>query len=105
MIEERYGHASVSMGDKMFVIGGKLTASCEVFDRLSRKITAIKSQIKFSAADKSCFNAFCYNIVVFKQRLQRGETAIYMYKVNNSMWSQIDFGLFENYFLPSYLKY
>ena len=51
MIEERYGHASVSMGDKMFVIDGKLTASCEVFESFSRKFSAIKSDIKLSSTD------------------------------------------------------
>ena len=51
MIEERYGHASVSMGDKMFVIDGKLTASCEVFESFSRKFSAIKSEIKLSSTD------------------------------------------------------
>ena len=95
------------MGNKMFVIGGTLTPSCEVFDSRSSKFTAIKSQIMFSIGDKSCFNAFCVgcNIVVFQHRLQRGDTFIYLYDVNKSLWSQIDFGFLENYFWPSYLKY
>ena len=103
IIKERYCHASVSMGNKMFVIGGKLTASCEVFDSVSRKFTAIKSEIILSAADTNFFNAFCigYNIVVFQQSLESCETDVQMYEVNKSRWSQI-----ESYsFLSSYSKY
>ena len=37
MIEERSHHAAVSIGNKMFVIGGSYTTSCEVFDSFSRK--------------------------------------------------------------------
>ena len=43
MIEGRCVHASVSMGNKMFVIGGSDTSSYEVFDSYSRKFTSIKS--------------------------------------------------------------
>ena len=46
MIEERYCHGTVSMGNKIFVIGGfkHLTwnLTCEVFDSSSRKFTNIK---------------------------------------------------------------
>ena len=42
MINERSGHGSISMGNKMFVIGGKLNKTCEVFDSTSSKFTAIK---------------------------------------------------------------
>ena len=45
MIERRYYHASVSMGNKMFVIGGEKTPSCEAFDCLSRKFTALKPKL------------------------------------------------------------
>ena len=105
MIEKRCNHASVS--NKMFVIGGTTSASCEVFDSHSRKFTAIKSDIKLSAADKTCFDAFCigYNIVVFQHYVQSGKRVIHMYDVNKSRWSQIDCGFLKNYFLSSYVKY
>ena len=43
MIERRYYHDSVSMGNKMFVIGGGYTdgLGCEVFDSFSRKFTSL----------------------------------------------------------------
>ena len=42
MIYERQRHGAVSMGNKMFVIGGFNTTSCEVFDSISREFTATK---------------------------------------------------------------
>ena len=49
MINERSHHGSVSMGNKMFVIGGvHCNNTCEVFDSISRKFTAIK---KIEVAD------------------------------------------------------
>ena len=45
MIKERWYHAVVSMGDKMFVIAGDETTNCEVFDSFSRKFTNIYSEI------------------------------------------------------------
>ena len=62
MIEKRYFHAAVSMGDKMFVVGGFSITSCEVFDSFSRKFTIIKSGIKFRWSDAICIGN---NIVVF----------------------------------------
>ena len=37
IIEERCDHAAVSIGYKMFVIGGQLTTSCEVFNSFYKK--------------------------------------------------------------------
>ena len=38
-------HASVSMGNKLFVIGGIRISSSEVFDSSSRKFTTTTSEI------------------------------------------------------------
>ena len=40
MIKERFQHASVSMENKLFVIGRWDTSTCEVFDSFSRKFTS-----------------------------------------------------------------
>ena len=48
MIDKRYKHAAVSMGNKLFVIGWSYTTNCEVFDSYSRKFTKINSEIKGS---------------------------------------------------------
>ena len=42
MIESRYDHGAVSMGNKMFVIGGKYNLTCEVLNSVSRKFTCIR---------------------------------------------------------------
>ena len=46
MNDKRRNHAAVSMGNKLFVIGGIITTSCEVFDSCSRKFINIKSEMK-----------------------------------------------------------
>ena len=43
MIESRCDHGAVSIDNKMFVIGGNVNSSCEVFDSTSRKFTYIKN--------------------------------------------------------------
>ena len=49
MIEERYCHGTVSMGNKIFVIGGfkHLTwnLTCEVLDSSSRKFSSLKQML------------------------------------------------------------
>ena len=73
-------HAAVSMGNKMFVIGGKYTTSCEVFDSFSRKCTKINSEIKDLNLERCFFHAFCIgnNIVVFQDFLESfTETVVY----------------------------
>ena len=42
LIYGRCNHEVVSMGNKMFAIGGKVLRSCEVFDSFSRKFTLLK---------------------------------------------------------------
>ena len=52
MIHERYGHGVVSMGNKMFVIGGwQNVADCEVFDSSSRIFTSIKKMFLVNELD------------------------------------------------------
>ena len=82
MIEGRFEHGSVSMGNKMFVIGGIWRLSGEVFDSVSRKFTYIKDMlvnhfyeilfvravrighkiIVFPNRDPTCGKAYIYNI-------------------------------------------
>ena len=41
--EKRHNHASVSMGNKLFVIGGHKILSSELFDSFTRKFTLLLS--------------------------------------------------------------
>ena len=45
MIEGRYKHGAVSMGNKMFVVDGWGNLTCEVFDSCSKKFTGIKEML------------------------------------------------------------
>ena len=42
MRQRRFLHGSVAMGNKLYVIGGRDTTSCEVFDKVSNKFSKIK---------------------------------------------------------------
>ena len=42
MIRGRHQHVAVSIGNKMFVIGGNWNSTCEVFNCVSRRFTYIK---------------------------------------------------------------
>ena len=45
MINERYGHKSVAVKNKLFVMGGRFINSCEVFDSSNNKFTLLKQPI------------------------------------------------------------
>ena len=49
MTEKRSWHASASMGNKLFVIGGKKSISCELFDSRSRKFVYLKQTLNIQA--------------------------------------------------------
>ena len=45
MIDKRCDQAAVSMGNRMFVIGGSYTTSSEIFSSFSSKFTQINSKV------------------------------------------------------------
>ena len=49
MIHHRRCHGAVSMGNKMFVIGGRNNLTCEVFDSVSRRFTNVKEMENIDA--------------------------------------------------------
>ena len=102
----RFNHASVSMGSKLFVIGGYKSTSCEVFDSCSRKFININLEIKSTAFDKYFFRAFSIgpNIVIF-QHSESYKSVIYLYDVNELRWSTVDCSYTKNYFVQSLIKY
>ena len=76
MIEERRNHAAVSMGNKIFVIVGEYTTSCEVFDSFSRKFTKACSEIKVSNSVRYKAFSIGKNIVTFQKSPTK--TAVYL---------------------------
>ena len=91
MIRKRRLHASVSMGNKLFVIGGNITKSCEVFDSFTRKFTLIKAKTpnyennwltQFQAVSKSNF------ILFISENKNSNDTSMFIYNVQKSQWSE-----------------
>ena len=105
MNEKRCDHTSVSMGNKMFVIGGYNTSNCEVFDGFSRRFTSIKSLMK---NDRSYFHAVSVgkNIVVLNYSKKYSEQGkLYVYDVVNDEYSAFDRENCENLGAASCVKY
>ena len=72
MVEKRSYHAAVSMGNKMFVIGGFDTTSSEVFENFPKKFVKLNSEIKFSDFDKYIYAlSIGNNIIVFQVALSK----------------------------------
>ena len=76
MIEKRKYHASVSMGNKLFVIGGRYTTNCKVFDSYSRNLTKIKSGIEVPDVEIWNFDSVCIGnyVVIFDNFMAIGYT-------------------------------
>ena len=90
MIEPRYNHGVVSMGNKMFVIGGwRNIADCEVFDSSSRKFTSIKKMFVVNNLDVGSKSVFGIggNITVFLKCAHSVENKlIQTYDVLENKW-------------------
>ena len=111
MINGRINHAAVSMGNKMFVIGGRITTICEVFDSFSRKFTLIESV--FPRLSLTFLNfiskATCIgnSIIVICEKYTHyyKDTCLYTYKVCKKQWSQNNCYILKNMFDLSCVKY
>ena len=105
MIETRVCHASVSMGNKMFVIGGYSTLNSEVFDCYSRKFTSIISFMH--SHNLSYFQAVNIgkDIVIFIIPWYSSIGKIYVYDTEIDEYSNIDSKICENLVRVSCLKY
>ena len=105
MIEYRSFHASVSMGNKLFVIGGYEISSCEVFNIVSRKFCSIKTVKAFF--NKMNFQAVCIRneIVVFCDFYLKCPTQVFTYNVETNEWKLIDCGLLKDIYQVSCIRY
>ena len=107
MIEERFDHAAVSMGNKMFVIGGKYTTSCEVFDSRSRKFSNINSDI-YPYLEEYYFDALSIgnHIVVIQKFINPlTETDVYLYDVGKEKWLNVQCDFTEKMFQSNIVKH
>ena len=106
MIEERHYHASVSMGNKLFVIGGYRKTSCEVFDSFSRKFTSVHTAHLKTIAPSN-FKAVCVGnkILAFCRQWDNSATKIFVYDVLNDSWSEKKNPIVNKLIGSSYIKY
>ena len=106
MINKKFNHASVSMGNKMFVINGYKTKSCEVFDSFSRKFVFIKAAFPKRDLFARKRNVYCKAITIGCKILVICETHskttnLYIYDVRNNVWSKKNRSVVKNlYGLP-----
>ena len=108
MIEKRSCHAAVTMCNKVFVIGGYFTTSCEAFDTYSRKFTRLNTSLNIPAIDEWYFVAFCIgdSIVVFHHfAYNLTDSIVYFYNVKEEKWLNIDIPFAKNVYEPNCIKY
>ena len=105
MIEERSSHDSVSMGNKLFVIGGHRTFSFETFDSFSRKFCLIKKCPSFML-DIECVQAVCIgNRIVIFDIYKSDLPKMFTYNDEINEWKLIECDFLQNVSKFSCVKY
>ena len=108
MIEQRCHHASVTMGNKMFVIGGCYTSTCEILDSYSRKFSYIKSMNLPTKYLSHYESAVCISQTIIAFSMERTEpygTKIIIYDVNKNQWTEKNCSVLTNLTAISCAKY
>ena len=88
MIKERCNHAPVSMGNKMFVIGGWNINSCELFDNISRRFVKLQELPEGFRALDFQKRTICVGskIMLFIGKDYCTSPKIFMYDINTNDW-------------------
>ena len=106
MIEKRNDHASVTIGNKLFVIGGYRMATCEMFDSCTRKFCYIKS---CSGFPNNLFRlhgvSISNQIVIFAEVCNEFHTEIFTCCTETYEWKSIDCDVLKNKSQVSCVKY
>ena len=93
MLFERCGHSAVSMGNKMFIIGGFVqgnsTFPCEVYDKISNEFTCIESPgIDMMSKINVMPQPYCVgNKIVLITRWYENTVSYRVYNVDKNSWS------------------
>ena len=96
MLQERCGHGTVSIGNKMFVISRVCTKDSEVFDSFTNKFTFLKrnphTKNKYRYSSKFCAITVAYKIYVFqvKKKEKRRSISTFCYDVKRESWTSGD---------------
>ena len=89
LTEEKYGHGSLAMGNKLYVIGGREMHS-EVFDYISNRFARIKPMpLEFNSKEFETFRV--QNKIVVKQ----DGDEIYIYNTTDDTWTSMTVDLFN----------
>ena len=87
---ERYEHSAVSMGNKMFIIGGFVQGnSCEVYDKISQKFSCITSpEVDMLYVRNVVNQPYCVgNKIVLITGWYENTVHFSVYDVDESSWS------------------
>ena len=77
----RFFHGSVSMGNKMFMIGGTMTKTCEVFDSITEKFIYLKQKLPTPLLFVKSAVVIGYKIIVFPGFLTVKNKKVLVYDV------------------------
>ena len=87
MIKGRSDHSLVSMGNKLFVIDGWTTNSCEVFDSKSRKFSCINFTLEYFSIKGACRIGNNIALVGVKLDAIGNEYEVVIYDVESNTFS------------------
>ena len=92
MIKERWNHATVCMGNRMFMIGGNKTDSCEVFDSFSRKFASVQKLPKYIGKTDFAKRTICVGnkILVFHDTYFESNLSAYDIETGDWKHEKID---------------
>ena len=91
------------MGNKMFVIGGNWNKTCEVFDSISRKFTAIR-KIELIDSIRLSLVGINNKIYVFPKLISCTFKTFHIYDVLSDQWCVKEFDIFEVEYVSSCSK-
>ena len=97
LLEEKYCHGSVAMGNKLYVIKGIRTQSCEVFDKISRKFARIKQfPLAVSTIKIEVFRLQNEIIVKFDRKTDGKEENVFIYDTITNKWTSMCVDMFKS---------
>ena len=103
MVKERYGHKSVAVKNKLFVIGGLCTNNCEVFDLTTNEFTLLKQPSSIFLHGPIEVITIGSKIFVFRKcSLSKGSLKVYDFETNE--WSMKTCGATKDKALFSCVK-
>ena len=85
MINIRFGHISVAVNNKLFIIGGLSTNNCEVFDSITNNFTLLKQPTLASGFD--LYEPFGAITIGSKIMIFKNNSDVKTYDFENNEWS------------------